>query len=103
MQSINNEKDSKSSEIPESKQNTESLTELTHDVKKLEATLPGQRFTDAFLKIKRLVHAEPSYRTQVDVWNTFAAELIFGVSNRIPDIQDRIITDLEEQIAWKDV
>lgn len=59
----------------------------------IEARRLGRQFMDGFCEIKRLVQDQPTYKTQIVLFNAFKAELFFP---------DRVIMDLEELIEWNE-
>jgi hypothetical protein len=72
---------------------TGSLTTVAVEFACEEARRLGQAFTDNFLKIKRLVQDQSTYKTQIDTFSAFTAELLFP---------DRVIVELEEMIEWNE-
>jgi hypothetical protein len=58
-----------------------------------EATWLGRAFLNNFLRLKRLVQDQSTYRMQLDVFTAFVAELLLA---------DRAVVALEELIEWRD-
>jgi len=80
-------------EISVTGEGSKSFTAVTVEFACEEARRLGEAFTDNFLKIKKLVQEQSTYRLQIDVFSAFTAELLFP---------DRVVTDLEQLIEWKE-
>ena len=68
------------------------LRPVTGEIARQQATWLGRVFLNNFLRLKRLVQDQSTYRMQVDVFTAFVSELLF---------QDHAVTALEKMIEWK--
>jgi hypothetical protein len=80
-------------EVRESGEVLTSLTAVAVEFACEEARRLGRAFTDNFLKIRRLIQDQSTYKMQIDIFTAFTAELLFP---------DHIIEDLEQLIEWKE-
>jgi hypothetical protein len=79
-------------EVGEGDEVLKSLTAVAVETAYQEAACLGRAFTDNFLKIKRIVQDQPTYRAQMEIFTAFTAELL---------LPDQVVKGLEDLIEWK--